>query len=328
VARQAWIGAGGPTNVPATTINKVCGSGLRAVMLAAQAIKSGDASVVVAGGAENMSRAPYLLEKARGGYRMGDATLVDSMVRDGLWDVYNNLHMGTCGDRTAATLALTRDAQDAFAIASYQRALAAQQQGWFGDEITPVEVKDRKALVTVDQDEGPSRFNEEKMRKLAPAFGKDGTVTAANASSVNDGAAAVVVASSAAAEKLGLPVRARIVGYGVAAREPEWFTLAPIRSIQQLLQRVGWSAGDVDLFEINEAFACVPMAAMRELSVPHEKVNVHGGAIALGHPIGASGARVLVTLLHAMKRRGVKRGVASLCVGGGEAVSMAVEAVS
>jgi len=325
VARQVTIGAGLAQSVGATSVNKVCGSGLKAVMLAAQAVQCGDSSVVVAGGTENMSRTPYLLEKARTGYRMGNGELVDSMIRDGLWDVYNNVHMGTCGDRCAAKYSFTRQQQDEFAIASYKRALAAASGGAFADEIVAVEAPAGKATVTVKEDEQPKKFNEEKLRQLRPAFGKEGTVTAGNASSINDGAAAVVVLAPDRASKLGVKPVARILGYATAAREPEWFTLAPVGAIAKLLDQLHLRVADVDLFEINEAFSVVPMAAMKDLSIPHEKVNVNGGAVALGHPIGASGARTLVTLLHALKRRGGKIGVDALCIGGGEAVAMAVE---
>ena len=328
VARQAAIGAGLSAAVGATTINKVCGSSLKAVMLAAQAIQCGDAEVVVAGGAENMSAAPYLLPKARGGYRMGNGEIVDSMIRDGLWDVYNNVHMGTCGDRCAERYHFSRQEQDDYAVASFRRAIDAQQQGHFAAEITPVEVKIRKGATTVDCDEGLSRFNEEKLRGLPPAFGKEGTVTAGNASSINDGAAAVLVLSAEKAAGLGVKPQARILGYATFSREPEWFTLAPVGAVGRLLERLNLKAEDIDLFEVNEAFAVVPMVVTKELGIPHAKMNVHGGAVALGHPIGASGARVLVTLLHAMNERQAKIGIASLCIGGGEAVALAVEAVS
>ncbi len=328
VARQAAIYGGLPAGVGATTINKVCGSGLKAVMLAAQAIQCGDASVVVAGGTENMSAAPYLLPKARIGYRMGHGEILDAMIRDGLWDVYNNVHMGACGDRCAAACKFARQAQDDFAVASYQRALAAQADGTFAAEIVPVEIAGRKGKVVVDQDEEPLRFNEEKLRALKPAFGPEGTVTAGNASSINDGAAAVVVLSEGAVAERDVRPQARVLGYATYSREPEWFTLAPIGAMARLLEKLGIKAGDVDLYEINEAFSVVPMAAMRELGIPHEKVNVYGGAVALGHPIGASGARILVTLLNAMQRRGAKTGIASLCIGGGEGVALAVEQVA
>jgi len=325
VARQAAIGAGLSPSIGATTVSKVCGSGLKAVMLAAQAIQCGDASVVVAGGTENMSRAPYLLEKARSGYRMGNGELIDSMIKDGLWDVYNNVHMGTCGDRCAQKYGFSRQQQDDYAVASFQRALAAAANGVFAGEIEPVQVKAGREVITVAEDETPKKFNEEKLRKLRAAFGEKGTITAGNASSINDGAAALVVVSAEKSKALGLKPQARILGYATYSREPEWFTLAPIGAIARLLQNLSLQANDVDLFEINEAFAVVPMATMKELDIPHEKVNVHGGAIALGHPIGASGARTLVTLLNAMKQRGARLGVDALCIGGGEAVAMAVE---
>jgi acetyl-CoA C-acetyltransferase len=325
VARQVAIGAGLSPAVGATTVNKVCGSGLKAVMLAAQAIRCGDASAILAGGTENMSRAPYLLDKARGGYRMGDGSLVDSMIRDGLWDVYNDVHMGSCGDACARKYGISRADQDDFAVESYRRALDATANGAFRREIVPVETRSGRTTLTVSEDEEPKRFDEGRLRELRPAFAEGGTVTAANASSINDGAAAVVALSREAAADQGVVPLARILGYAEASREPEWFTLAPIGAISRLLDALSLSVDDVGLFEINEAFSVVPMAAMRELNIPHEKVNVNGGAVALGHPIGASGARVLVTLLHAMEQRGVRTGIASLCIGGGEAVAMAVE---
>ena len=324
-ARQAGIGAGLGPGVGATTVNKVCGSGLKAVMLAAQAVQCGDASAVVAGGMESMSRAPHLLANARKGYRLGHAELVDSVLRDGLTDAYGGTHMGACGDCCAAKYGFSRQQQDDFAVASYQRARAAIAAGAFKDEIVPVEAPAGKGTTTMSEDEQPRRFDEQKLRQLRPAFGKDGTITAGNASGINDGAAAVVVLSAEKADVLGVKPRARILGYATAAREPEWFTLAPITAVAKLLERLRLSVGDVDLFEVNEAFAVVTMAAMKDLSIPHEKVNVNGGAVALGHPIGASGARTLVTLLHAMEKRGARTGVATLCVGGGEAVAMAVE---
>jgi acetyl-CoA C-acetyltransferase len=325
VARQCSLGAGLPNTIGATTVNKVCGSGLKSVMLAAQAIQCGDASAVVAGGTENMSRAPYLLEKARNGYRMGDGTLVDAMIRDGLWDVYNNVHMGTCGDTCAKKFEFTRQQQDDFAVASFQRAQAAISSGAFTDEIVPVEAPSGKTVVQVTEDENPKKFNEDKLRQLRAAFGKDGTITAGNASSINDGAAAFVVLSSEKAKALGVKPQARILGYATAAREPEWFTTAPIGAIGRLMDQLNLKVADVDLFEINEAFGVVPMAAMKELSIPHEKVNVNGGAIALGHPIGASGARTLVTLINAMRRRKATIGIDSLCIGGGMGVALTVE---
>jgi acetyl-CoA C-acetyltransferase len=319
------IGAGFAPGIGATSINKVCGSGLKSVMLAAQAIKTGEARIVVAGGTENMSRAPYLLEKARTGLRMGNTELVDAMIRDGLWDVYKDVHMGTCGDRCAEKYGFTRQEQDDFAVSSFKRALEASKGGAFAREIEPVPVKDGKASALVSEDESPKKFNEEKLRSLRPAFGAAGTVTAGNASSINDGAAAVVVLSGEASNSLGVKPQARILGYATYSREPEWFTLAPIGAIEKLLNQLSLKVANVDLFEINEAFAVVPMAAMRDLRIPHEKVNVRGGAVALGHPIGASGARTLVTLLHALRDRNARIGVNALCIGGGEAVAMAVE---
>ncbi len=325
VARQSSIGAGLPVQVGATTVNKVCGSGLKAVMLAAQGIQCGDISVAVAGGTENMTRAPYLLESARSGYRMGDGKLIDSMIRDGLWDVYNDMHMGMCGDRCASKYGFSRQDQDDFAVQSYKWAQQAMSGGAFADEIVPIEVTVARKPVTVSEDEEPKRFNEEKFRQLKPAFRKDGTVTAGNASSINDGAAAVVVLSPEKARSLGVKPQARILGYATASIEPEWFTLAPVSALRRLMDGLSLKVSDVGLFEINEAFAVVAMAAMKDLSIPREKVNVFGGAAALGHPIGASGARTLVTLLNAMKHKGAKIGIDTLCIGGGEAVAMAVE---
>jgi acetyl-CoA C-acetyltransferase len=325
VARQVAIGAGFGPRVGATSVNKVCGSGLKSLMLAAQAIQAGDAQIIVAGGTENMSRAPYLLEKARSGYRLGHGVLVDSLIRDGLWDIYNDVHMGTCGDRCAAKFGFTREQQDEFAIASFQRAMDAAKNGVFAREIEPVQVKAGKEVISIATDENPGKFNAEKLRKLRPAFGEKGTVTAGNASSINDGAAAFVALSAERVLELGVAPQARILGYVTYACEPEWFTVAPIGAIEKLLSDISLTVSDVDLFEINEAFSVVPMAAMKQLGIPHEKVNVHGGAVALGHPIGASGARTLVTLLNALHVRGARIGINSLCIGGGEAVAMAVE---
>jgi acetyl-CoA C-acetyltransferase len=327
VARQIGIGAGLSKGTPATTVNVLCASGMKAITLAAQAIQSGDADVVVAGGTENMSRAPYMLEKARMGYRLGNGEIYDSMLRDALLDAFDGLHMGVCGDKAAARYGFTREQQDEYAIASYRRAQAADAEGVFAKEIAPVEIAGRKGPTVVEHDEEPARFNEEKFRALRPAFGKEGSVTAGNASSINDGAAAVVVASGDRARELGLEVEAKILGYAMHAREPEWFTLAPIGAIEKVLKKVGWTVADVDLFEINEAFSVVPMAAMQDLKIPHEKVNVHGGAVCLGHPIGASGARIVATLVNALKTHGRKTGVASLCVGGGMGIAMAIELV-
>ncbi len=324
-ARQAAIGAGLAPTVGATTVGKVCGSGLKAIMLAAQAVRCGDASVIAAGGMENMSRAPYLIEKARRGYRLGHGELIDSILRDGLSDAYTGTPMGRCGDRCAEKYQFTRGQQDDFAVESYQRARRAIDGGIFEKEIVAVSVPGEKDAVKLTVDEQPKRFNEEKLRQLRPAFGKDGTITAGNASGINDGAAATMVLSAAKAQALGIKPVARVLGYCAAAREPEWFTLAPIDAMTRLLRQLALKVSDIDLFEINEAFAVVVMAAMKELEIPREKVNVHGGAVALGHPIGASGARTLTTLLHAMAQHGGKIGMTSLCIGGGEAVAMAVE---
>jgi acetyl-CoA C-acetyltransferase len=324
-ARQAAIKAGLPPSVDCTTINKVCGSGLKAVMLAAQSINLGESNAVIAGGMENMSLTPYLMPQARAGYRMGHGTLVDAMIHDGLWDVYGDKHMGIYGDQCAAKCSFSKQDQDDFAVRSYTRARKAVAEGVFDDEIVAVEIKSKKGNTVVSNDESPARFNEDKLRALKPAFGSDGTVTAGNASSINDGAAALLVVSDAKCAKLRLKPIARIVGAATFSREPEWFTLAPIGAIRQLLDKVNWPTDSVDLFEINEAFSAVTMAAEKDLKLPPEKVNIYGGAVALGHPIGASGARVLVTLLNALTRTGGTRGIASLCIGGGEAVAVAVE---
>ena len=327
VTRQAAFVAGLSPDVGAATVNKVCGSSLKAVMLAAQAIQCGDAEIIVAAGMESMSQAPYLLPKARVGHRMGHGEVIDSMIHDGLWDVYNNMHMGVCGDRCAEKYHISRRQQDDFAVASYTRALEAQKSDAFAREIVPVEIIGKKGNTTVALDEEPQRFNEEKLRSLKPAFEKEGTVTAGNASSISDGAAAVVVLDAEKAKKLGVTPQARILGYSTHSQEPEWFSTAPIGAIAKLMGRLGWKTADVDLFEINEAFSVVCLAAMKELNIPHAKINVHGGAVALGHPIGASGARVLVTLLNALALHDGKRGIASLCIGGGEAVALAVERI-
>lgn len=324
-ARQAARGAGLPDAVGASIVNKVCGSGLKAVMLAAQAIQCGDADVVVAGGMESMSRAPYLLDKARNGYRYGHGQLLDSVLLDGLVDPYSNMPMGGCADRCAARYAFSRQQQDDFAVTSYQRALAAAAAGVLKREIVPVTAPAGKATQLIFDDEGPKRFNEAKLRQLKPAFSEQGTVTAGNASSLNDGAAAVVVLSAEKAAALGVRPVAKILGYASASREPEWFTLAPISAMARLMKHLRLTVDGVDLFEINEAFAVVTMAAMLELKIPHQKTNVLGGAVALGHPLGASGARTLVTLLTALEQRNAKIGIVSLCIGGGEAVALAIE---
>jgi len=324
-ARQAAIFAGLPTKVECMTINKVCGSGLKSVMLASQAVALGDAEIIVAGGMESMSNAPYLLERARQGYRLGHAELIDSMIKDGLWDVYNNFHMAHAAELCVRNLGITRDDQDEFAAESYRRALQAQERGWLADEIVGVEVSQPKGSILVSEDEEPKKVKFDKIRTLKPAFQKDGTITAANASKINDGAAAVVVMSAQQAEKLGLQPMARILGSVAAARAPEEFPLAPVDAIRKVLDRTGLSLDSIDLFEINEAFAAVALAAIRLLKLDAARVNVNGGAVAFGHPIGASGARLLTTLLYEMKRRQAARGLVTLCIGGGEAVAMIVE---
>jgi acetyl-CoA C-acetyltransferase len=324
-ARQAALAAGLPNTVPCTTVNKVCGSGLKAVMLARQAIACGDADVVVAGGMESMSNAPYLLPTARTGMRMGNATAVDSMIHDGLWDPYGNAHMGNFGDQCARENDFSREAQDAFAKASFERALAAQKNGWFKGEIISVEVKDGKATKMIDADEGPGKFNPEKMSQLKASFSKDGTITPANAASINDGAACLVLMSAEDAKQRGLTPLCTLVSDGTNAKDPAQFTTAPAGAIEKALKKAGKSVADVDLFEINEAFAVVTMVTMKELAIPHDKTNVVGGAVALGHPIGSSGARILTTLIHQLARLDKKVGVASLCIGGGEAVAVLIK---
>jgi acetyl-CoA C-acetyltransferase len=325
-ARQASLGAGIPDSVPCMTINKVCGSGLKTVMLGAHAIMAGDADIVVAGGQESMSNTPYMLDKARTGYGFGHNQLVDSMIRDGLWDVYNDYHMGNAAELCAKECNIPREAQDAFAIESYTRALNSLENGIFNDEMIPVEVPQRKAdPVIVNEDEDIRKVKFEKVPQLRPAFMKDGTVTAANASSLNDGAAAIVLMSEAKAHELGLKPMARIVAQASAAKAPEWFTTAPADAINKVLAKANLTADDIDLFEINEAFSVVSLAVNDILKLDPAKVNVHGGAVAMGHPIGASGTRILVTLLYAMKRHNKNRGVASLCIGGGEASALVIE---
>jgi acetyl-CoA C-acetyltransferase len=326
-ARQAALGAGLPTSVPSTTVNKMCGSAMRAVMLGADQILAGTAQVVVAGGIESMSNAPYLLPKARAGYRMGNQEVLDHMFFDGLQSPWDGKLMGCFADATSEKYGFTRQAQDDFAAESVRRALAAVNQGAFKAEVAPVTAKTRKGEVLVDKDETPFTLDIAKIPTLKPAFKKDGTVTAASSSGISDGAAALVLARESFAAAKGLKPLARILGYTSFAREPEWFTLAPVGAIQKLLTQLNWRAQDVDLYEINEAFAAVPMAAMQDLSLDHAKVNVNGGACALGHPIGATGARILTTLLYALKARGKQRGIASLCIGGGEATAIAIELV-
>ena len=327
-ARQAALYAGLPKSVECLTINKMCGSGLKAVMLASQAIQCGDAEVIVAGGMESMSLSPFLIPRAKTGLQLGHTELVDSIITDGLWDVYNDKHMGSCAETCVRKYQFTREEQDEFARESYTRAQNAQRDGIFSKEIVPVEIKDRKGnLSEVAEDDEPQRANFEKMTKIRPAFEKDGTVTAANASKINDGAAAVVMMSAEKAADLGVKTVARIVAQASFSQEPEWFTTAPVRAIRKVLDKSGLTVDDINLFEINEAFAAVTMAAEKDLGLDHDKVNIHGGAVALGHPIGASGARILVTLLNAMEFRKAKLGLATLCIGGGEASAVIVERV-
>ncbi len=321
-ARQAVLKAGLPDSIPCTTVNKVCGSGMKAVMLAADGLRLGDTNVVIAGGMESMSRAPYLLDKARSGFRMGHQSVLDHMFLDGLQDAYEGQLMGHYAQLSADRAGLTRADMDAFAIASLERALAAQRSGAFAAEMAPVRAGDTLLLA---EDEQPAKARPEKIPQLKPAFSKTGTITAANASSISDGAAALILMRGETAAQLGLPVLARLVGYQSHAALPAEFTSAPIGAIKGLLAKVAWRVEEVDLFEVNEAFAMVSLLAMAGCQLPHDKVNVNGGACALGHPLGASGARILVTLIHALRERGLKRGVASLCIGGGEATAVAIE---
>lgn len=328
-ARQAQIRAGLPPEIPAITINKVCGSGLKAVMLGAQAIKAGDADIVLAGGMESMSNCPYALQRARTGYRMGHGQLIDLMIFDGLWDSFENKHMGELGEFTAERSGITREMQDEFAFNSHQKAIKAIDNGWFKDEIVPVSVPQKKGEpVIVDTDEGPRRDTSlEKLSQLKPAFKPNGTITAGNAPSVNDGASAILVVSEEKVKELGLKPMALITGYAVSAVEPKMLFYAPVEAVKKLLKQLGKNIDYFDLIEINEAFSAQVLADGKELGWDWEKVNVHGGAVALGHPIGASGARILTTLLYAMKRRNAKTGLATLCLGGGSAVALSVETV-
>ena len=327
-ARQAAFKGGLPKEAGAVTLSKMCGSGMKAAMMAHDMLLAGTHDVMVAGGMESMTGAPYLLQKGRGGYRLGHDRIYDHMMLDGLEDAYEaGRSMGTFGEDCAAKYGFTRAQQDAFATASVQRAQAAVSSGAFAAEITPVTVKTRAGDTVVSIDEGPGKARLDKITTLKPAFKKDGTITAASSSSINDGAAALVLMRQSTADKLGCKPLARIVSHGTHAQEPEWFATAPLGATQKALAKAGWAVGDVDLWEINEAFAVVPMALMADLNLPHDKVNVNGGACALGHPIGASGARILVTLLHALQARGLKKGLATLCIGGGEATAMAVELV-
>ena len=327
-ARQAALKAGLPKSVQATTVNKVCGSGMQTIIMASEALASGGIDVAIAGGMESMTNAPYLLKKHRSGARIGHDTAYDHMFLDGLEDAYEaGRAMGTFAQDTANEYQLTRENMDDYSVESLRRANAAIQSGAFADEIVPVVVSGRKGEVTVDTDEQPPKGNPEKLRALRAAFAKDGTITAASSSSISDGAAAVVLTRESVAKEKGATPLARIVAMAAHAQEPKDFTVAPVGAITRVLDKAGWSVGDVDLFEVNEAFACVAMFAMKDLGIPHEKVNVNGGATALGHPIGASGTRIVVTLLNALKQKGLKRGVASLCIGGGEATAVAVELV-
>jgi acetyl-CoA C-acetyltransferase len=326
-ARQAALGAGVPIGAPATTVNKMCGSGLKAVMLAADQIRAGSANIVLAGGLESMSNAPYLLPKARSGYRMGNAEVIDHMLRDGLQSPFDGKSMGCFADSTASKYGFTRAQQDAFATESVRRAMATLEAGEFDPEVTPVTVKGRKGETVIPRDETPGTCDLSKIAGMKPAFNKDGTVTAASSSSISDGAAALVLMNAQTAAARGLKPLARILAYASHAHEPEWFTTAPVGAIRKVLTQLGWKPHDADLYEINEAFAVVTMAAMRDIDIDHARVNVNGGACALGHPIGATGARILTTLVHALRRRGGKRGIAALCIGGGEAVALAVEIV-
>ncbi|MEK6375517.1 MAG: acetyl-CoA C-acetyltransferase [Acidobacteriota bacterium] len=324
-ARQAGIGAGIPVGAGAVTVNKVCGSGLKAVMYAANDIRCGEYDLAVAGGMESMSNAPYALTQARTGYRMGPGKMIDVMIHDGLWDPYGDKHMGMCAEACVSKYNFSREEQDAYSKESYIRAQDATRDGKFKNEIAVVEIEGRKGKSVVVDDEEPFNAPLEKMGTLKPAFVKEGSVTAANSSKINDGAAALVVTSAEYAEKNNLTPMARIVAQATAAHEPEWFTTAPAKAIAIALRRAGLSVDDIDLFEINEAFAAVALVAMKDAAIPHQKMNVHGGAVALGHPIGASGARILVTLLHALADRNLKRGLAAICIGGGEAAAMIIE---
>lgn len=324
-ARQAALGAGLPDSVECLTINKMCGSGLKAVMLATQVIQTGDAEIIIAGGMENMTQAPYLLPNGRDGHRLGHGQVLDSMIKDGLWDAYNDKHMGNCAELCASEKNYSREDQDAFAKTSYTQAQSAQENGSFSDEIVPVSVPQRKGgPIIVDKDEEPGRANFEKMESLRPAFEKEGTITAANASKINDGAAAIMIMSGEKANELGLTPLATICAQASAAHAPEWFTTAPSKAISKVLDKAGLKAEAIDLWEINEAFAPVAMAAIDDFNLNHDKVNVNGGAIAIGHAIGGSGARILTTLIHAMKSRNVHTGLATLCIGGGEASALII----
>ena len=324
-ARQAAIYAGLDNTTPATTVNKMCGSGMKAAMMAFDQLSAGQAKVIVAGGMESMTNAPFMLPKARGGYRYGAQQLLDHMATDGLEDAYQGKPMGVYADKTAEKYGFTREQMDAYAKESTERALRAEKSGAFADEIAPVTVKGRGGEEIVKEDETPFAVKLDKITTLRPAFSKDGTVTAATSSSISDGAAALVMMTESEAKKRGAKPLARIVAYASNAHEPEWFTTAPVGAIRKVLDKAGWKAADVDLYEVNEAFAVVTMAAMKDIGIPHDKVNVNGGACALGHPIGATGARIMTTLIYALKKRGLKKGIAALCIGGGEATAIALE---
>lgn len=324
-ARQAAIYADLPNSVECSTINKVCGSGLKSVMLAEQAIRCGDAEVIVAGGQESMSNSPYFLQKARSGYKMGNSELIDMMIYDGLWDIYSQSHMGLLAEKCAAEYNISRQEQDEYAVISYRRALEAQSNGYFTDEIVPIKSIKGKESLSIEKDEEPEKVKFEKIPHLKPVFKQDGTITAANASSIDDGAAALVVASENYFRNYNLKPLAKIIAHASFSGAPEWFTTAPVSAIKKVLKKANLEINDIDLFEINEAFAVVPIYAMKTLNIPIEKINVNGGAVSLGHPIGASGARILTTLIYALRRTSKKFGIASLCIGGGEAVAMIIE---
>ncbi len=327
-ARQAAIYAGLPNSVPCTTVNKVCGSGMKTVMIGAAAIRLGDAEIIVAGGMESMSNAPYALDKARSGYRMGNGVLIDTMIHDGLWDPYSNVHMGTCGDRTAAEFNFTREQVDAFAAESYRRALHAQEECLFSAEIVPVTIPQKKGdAIVVSLDEEPAKGDSSKLPSLRPAFGKDGVTTAGNASTINDGGAALVLSSKTAAEKRGIKPLGRIVDYANHAQAPEWFTTAPAFAIEKLLAKHSLEVGDIELFEVSEAFSVVAMVVAQKAGIPLDKMNVNGGAVALGHPIGMSGTRLVLTALNELRRRNGKYALATPCIGGGEATAILIEAI-
>ncbi len=327
-ARQAALFAGLPESVPCTTIKKVCGSGMQSIIMGARAILSGEIDIALCGGMENMTMAPYALPKARGGYRIGNGALIDTMINDGLWDVYNNFHMGTASELCAREFNITREMQDDYAVESYKRALSAQKEGIFKNEIVPVTVKDKKkGEIIFDEDEEPRKFIEEKFRKLKPAFEPDGTITAGNASSIADAAAAVVVASEKAVKKFNLNPVARIVSWSGTAQEPKWFTTAPVPAMRKALEKANLKVSHIDFWEINEAFAVVAKYALKEMGLSHSIVNIYGGACALGHPIGATGARLIVTMLNVLQKKKAKKGCVSMCIGGGEALAMIVEMV-